>query len=362
MNEFLENKNNKKNYSAYRSNIKNKLPWVDKYRPKKLSEVINQDEVVNVLKETTKTGNLPHLLLYGPPGSGKTSTGLAMAYELFGPKIFHERVIELNASDERGIGIVRNKITNFAKTAIGNSDPNYPSPPYKIIILDEADAMTNEAQSALRKVMEQLSNITRFFFICNFIGRIIDPIASRCMKFRFKPINIESMGNKLEAIAKSENIPVTEEITNKISEIVKGDARKGIMTLQNLKYKYNYKKSITLQDVYEITNYLPLEYIEPMWKICMDTTSSTIKDIVNETNKLKAEGYPLHAILEQIKQLVITSDALDDNKKSLICMQLAITEKRLTDGANEYIQLLNVFTYIMGIKRDQISFIPSCIC
>ena len=130
-----------------------------------------------------------------------TSTILSIGMELFGPKKFNERVIELNASDERGINIVRNKIVTLAKMAIGANDPNYLCPPYKIIVLDEADAMTNEAQSALRKTMEDNSDITRFCFICNYINQIIDPITSRCVKFRFKPINETNMSIKLKEIS-----------------------------------------------------------------------------------------------------------------------------------------------------------------
>ena len=128
------------------SNHKNNKHWVEKYRPKKLANVVYQNEVISVLKKSVETGNLPHLLFYGPAGTGKTSTILALAYELFGPVKFEERVIELNASDERGISAVRNKIKLFAKMGISNPDTNYSCPPFKIIILDEADAMTSEAQ------------------------------------------------------------------------------------------------------------------------------------------------------------------------------------------------------------------------
>src|SRR5207249_3198955 len=151
-------------------------------------------------------------------------------------------VIELNASDERGINVVRHKIVTFAKMAVGNADPNYPCPPFKIVILDEADAMTTEAQSALRKIMENSSNITRFCFICNYINQIIEPIASRCMKFRFKPINTISMINKLEVISKKEKLNINKEILKKIVIMSKGDMRRGIMTLQNLKYIHSHNK------------------------------------------------------------------------------------------------------------------------
>ena len=151
------------------------------------------------------------MLFYGPPGTGKTSTVLALAKQLYGPELFKTRVLELNASDERGISIVREKVKDFARMQLSNphSGPagveyrkKYPCPPYKIIVLDEADSMTQDAQSALRRTMETYSKITRFCLVCNYVTRIIDPLASRCSKFRFKSLDEGNAGKRLEDIAR----------------------------------------------------------------------------------------------------------------------------------------------------------------
>lgn len=342
------------------------LPWVDKYRPKKLKDVVEQKEIVELLKNTIKMskeghesgGNLPHLLLCGPPGTGKTSTILACAYELFGPKVFDERILELNASDERGINIVRDKITRFAKSAIGTADPEYPCPPFKLIILDEADAMTNEAQSALRKIMEEYSKITRFCFVCNYTNQIIDPIISRCMKFRFKPIKDDNLINRLKLIASKENMELKDEVYNALRTIVKGDARRAIMILQNLQYYYKIDKNITKDHVYQISGYVPYNEAKKYLKNCIkkDTKISDIYEIAHE---LKCKAYPLTSIMEQINNFILKNDKIDDRNKSLIAIELSMTEKRLLDGADEFLQLFNILTYINRISfNSDVTILP----
>jgi len=329
------------------------IPWVDKYRPGKIDELVYQEDVVKMLKNVLITGNLPHLLFYGPPGVGKTSSILAIARELFGPKKFKERVIELNASDERGINIVRNKIVTLAKTSISGKDPKYVCPPFKIIILDEADAMTTEAQSALRKTMEDHSNITRFCFICNYINQIITPITSRCVKFRFKPIDIESMTNKLLSISNNEKMEISKLAIKKISTISNGDMRKGIMILQNLNYQ---NKRIVVNDVLEIANMLPISKLSDIVNICISNNKKDSLQVRNKTNELISSGYPVNVILSQLVEYITSSNELTDKMKAIICYHISKTEKRLADGADEYLQVLSVF---MCVKSAFLGIVDS---
>jgi len=330
----------------------NKIPWVEKYRPKKLDEIMYQEEVKTMLKETYSSGNLPHLLFYGPPGTGKTSTILAVAMELYGPNKFKERVLELNASDERGIGIVRGKISMTAKTSIGGSDPNYPSPPFRIIILDEADAMTTEAQSALRKTIEDHSEITRFCFICNYIDQIIDPIMSRCVKFRFKPIPENSMGKRLRYIADNEGVNISTECLEKIMQISDGDFRTAITTLQNTMY---IKDTITLTTICEIANIFPTNYLQKINNVCIISQTSTIYDIINLSKYIRRSGYPIQKVIRQIHNVILESPNLTEKSKSIILLNIADSEKKLIAGADEYIQILNILSTIHGVSNKIIT-------
>jgi replication factor C subunit 2/4 len=335
----------------YKEQFQNKknsvVPLVDKYRPKKLDDVVYQTDVIKMLKKTLETGDLPHMLFYGPPGTGKTSTILAFVKELFGPKLVHDRVIELNASDERGIGIVRDKIIRFAKSAIGGKDPNYPCPPYKIIILDEADAMTTEAQAALRKIIEDYSRITRFFLSCNYINQIIDPIISRCSKFRFKPLDNDTIIDKLSDISQKENIPISKENIEHLIRCASGDMRKAIMLLQNLSYIAIKNNSITTVDIYETAGWIPD-------KILLDTINKIINsktqiDLIVNICRDIYKNFPVQSFYRQLLQEIALDNRFSDKKKSLISLHVSRTEKMLLDRANEYLQLLASINFIHGV-------------
>jgi replication factor C subunit 2/4 len=335
-------------YKNPKLNGKDEIPWVEKYRPRKLDDIIEQDEIVKVLKNTLKTGELPHLLLFGPPGTGKTSTILAIAMQLFGPNIIHNRVMELNASDDRGIGIVRNNILTFAKFSIGSKDPEYPCPDFKIVILDEADSMTPEAQAALRKVMEKMSGITRFCFICNYINQILDPISSRCMKFRFKPIEKSAIIKKLKTISKIENIDVNDDCINTIVNISDGDVRRSIMTLQNMKYVTKYKNTITPKDIVELTGGIDTSVLKNFWKTCCE---GNVHELRNMSLFIYREGFPLGNILTFMRDCILKSD-ISDIKKSKISIEISKSDRKIIEGCDEYLQILNILLQTNKIIKE----------
>ncbi|KAG4392965.1 hypothetical protein GLYMA_04G246800v4 [Glycine max] len=313
-------------------------------RPKQVKDVAHQDEVVRVLTNTLETGSCPHMLFYGPPGTGKTTTALAIAHQLFGPELYKSRVLELNASDDRGINVVRTKIKDFAAVAVGTNQrkSGYPCPPFKIIVLDEADSMTEDAQNALRRTMETYSKVTRFFFICNYVSRIIEPLASRCAKFRFKPLSEEIMSSRILYISQEEGLCLDAEALSTLSSISHGDLRRAITYLQSAARLFG--SSISSENLISVSGVVPAKVVEELLKAC----KSGNFDLANkEVNNFIAEGYPASQMLTQLFESIVEDNDLSDEQKARISKKLGEADKCLVDGADEYLQLLDVVSNTM---------------
>eukprot|EP00946_MAST-07B_sp_MAST-7B-sp1_P000654 g654.t1 len=325
------------------------LPWVEKYRPKKVADVAHQDEVCSALRTSIQTGQMPHLLFYGPPGTGKTSTILAVCRELYGPLI-KDRVLELNASDERGIKVVRSKIKSFAQVAVGKTThAGFPCPRFKIIILDEADAMTDNAQAALRRTIERYSNVTRFCLICNYVSRIIDPLASRCAKFRFKPLAREAMLRRLRDVASSEAISLGAGVEDALIRASGGDMRKAITYMQSAAQLYGGSAvgggGVTAESVLQISGQLPTTVAEAFWTAVQ---SRNINNVKTEIENIVAEGFAATSILHKLMEDTLSSNHLTDKQKAHVLLKIGEADKCLCDGADEELQLLNVGCQILA--------------
>ncbi|KAI8987407.1 P-loop containing nucleoside triphosphate hydrolase protein [Mycotypha africana] len=345
-----------KTASEKKAEIKASQPWVEKYRPKSMDDISSQEQAVAVLKKALQSDNLPHLLFYGPPGTGKTSTILALAHELYGPKLVKSRVLELNASDERGIQIVRDKVKDFSRTTVTGKVDGYPCPPFKIVILDEADSMTNDAQSALRRTMETYSKTTRFCLICNYVSRIIEPITSRCAKFRFKSLPVNDLEQRLQMIADKEKVYLAPKALQTIIDCSGGDLRKAITLLQsgyNLATADKSKSDtemITPRMVEELAGMIPNDAIQHLMDLCITNVSNTtVKDIQKAIQDMMNEGYAGENILLQTHAAFIHNNQLDTLQKSRIAQFMATVDIDLIQGADEQLQLLNLMCQMANI-------------
>ncbi|KAI8390335.1 P-loop containing nucleoside triphosphate hydrolase protein [Blakeslea trispora] len=328
--------------------LKKNQPWVEKYRPKTMDDIASQEQAVLVLKKALQSENLPHLLFYGPPGTGKTSTILALANELYGPKLMKSRVLELNASDERGIQIVREKVKNFSKTTISTKVSGYPCPPYKIVILDEADSMTNDAQSALRRIMETYSKTTRFCLVCNYVSRIIEPITSRCAKFRFKPLPVDDLEQRLEKICQLENVDLAPQTLKTVIGCSNGDLRKAITYLQS---GHNLEQTITPDMVLEMAGVIPgqqMEVLRDVW----EEHGKGIKEIERIVQDMMNEGYSGERILTQVHEEIIKNESLNTLQKARISQYMSVVDINLVQGADEHLQILHLMTQIASIAAN----------
>jgi len=299
--------------------------WTEKYRPRKLEEVVGQNAIINNLTSYVRKRNLPHLIFSGPAGVGKTAAAVAMARELYGDT-WSENFTELNASDERGIDVVRNKIKNFARTMpIGDAS-------FKIIFLDEADALTDAAQSALRRTMERYSGTCRFVLSCNYSAKIIGPIQSRCSVYRFKSLSYDAIASRVKHIAEKEGLKLSEEAIKAINYVSLGDMRRAVNALQSAAVLGSKVKP---ERIYETTATARPEEIQELIKRALD---GKFFDALNKLEDLMDNGISGDEILAQMHRLVINMD-IPAREKVELMDRIGEADYRITEGANEKIQL-----------------------
>ena len=315
-------------------------PWVEKYRPRCIKDVVHHEDLAKVLKGAQATGNLPHLLFHGPPGTGKTSTILALARTLFGDSLVKERVLELNASDERGLDVVREKIKTFSKVSVALRHEDAHTPSIKLVILDEADTMTPDAQSALRRTMETHATVTRFCLVCNYASKIIASLASRCAKFRFSPLGPESMRRRLLLICEKEGVIFENDsrgVFDAIVAISRGDMRKSINTLQTVAQL----PRATAESVVDISGEVPDSAFNKLWS-AVTYGKKTVGEVVAAVSDFVGQGYSVSNVLAKMQGKVVADSRLEDKNKAVVCTKLLDVDRCLGDGADEELQLLDL--------------------
>lgn len=302
------------------------LPWTEKYRPRTLDAVVGQQDVVKSLKGFVKKQNMPNLLFAGPPGVGKTTAMFALAHDLFGEDL-SGNLLDLNASDDRGIEVVRGRIKDFARS-IALSDV-----PFKLVFLDEGDALTTEAQHALRRTMESYSTVTRFIISANYSSKIIEPLQSRCAIFRFLPLRENEVKEMLEHVAKVENLKIDEEAYNAIFYVSEGDMRRALNVLQGCAL---HTKHISADLVHKIASRAKPKEVHEMMEHAL--RGNFIKARENLDQLIIHYGLSGEDIIFQMYREVQHLN-IPDEKKIMLVDVLGEYNFRLVQGATERIQL-----------------------
>jgi replication factor C subunit 3/5 len=335
--EIKENNINKKIIEE----ISTTIPLIEKYRPKTLSDMVSHEDILKTINLFVEKKNIPHFLFHGPPGTGKTSCILAVARLLYGDN-FKRMTQELNASDDRGISVIRDKIKEFCNSGLlGISNSGI-----KLVILDEADMMTTAAQNALRRIIEKYTKNVRFCLICNEVSRIIPAIQSRCMKFRFNPLGKNQCADRIRYICKNENISIEEEAIDKIIKIAKGDMRKILNIVESTFMSFGI---VNLENLYSSTG-LPNPKQEKFIFDCI--FENNFNYALDTINKFRMDnGFSMIDIVNIMMQKLLSMD-IDTNIMVEICSTFQKIDQLCNLGGNEKIILSQVISAINKIKRN----------
>jgi replication factor C small subunit len=320
---------------------KMKGPWVEKYRPQTLEEVVGQDHIIQRLKRYVKDKSMPNLMFTGPAGVGKTTTAIALAKEILG-EYWKQNFLELNASDARGIDTVRKDIKSFCRLKAMGA-------PFRIIFLDEVDNMTKDAQHALRREMEMYTKTSSFILSCNYSSKIIDPIQSRCAIFRFAPIKGHEVIKRLEIISQTENVNYTAGALESIVYFAEGDMRRGVNILQS---SASLGEEITEESVHEVVSKARPRDVRRIINLAIDGDFMGARDLLREV--MVVQGTSGEDMVTQIYQEV-SRMAMDDlmSAENYIYMvdNIGKYDYRIREGANPRIQLEALLTKFLPKEK-----------
>ncbi len=313
--------------------------WAEKYRPRSLSEMRNQTEIVGRLKKFVETKTMTHCLFAGPPGTGKTTAALCLARDLFGER-YMDAFMELNASDARGIDVVRTTVKEFARIATISDVP------FKILVLDEADNMTSDAQQALRRTMERYTESCRFILCCNYSGRVIEPIQSRCALFRFTPLKSQDVADYLNHIAKQEKVDLKADGVAALVEVAEGDLRKATNTLQAAS---SLGKPISEGSVYMVVGRAKPKDVRDMLDLAFKGEFLKARQMLRSL--LVQYGLSGSDIVKQMHSEIFRIDAPEKDKIAL-ADAIGEVDFRLIEGGDEEVQLSALLARLAAIAQE----------
>ncbi|KKY16540.1 putative replication factor c subunit 4 [Phaeomoniella chlamydospora] len=323
------------------------LPWVEKYRPIFLNDVVGNEETVERLKIIARDGNMPHMIISGMPGIGKTTSILCLARQLLG-NAYKEGVLELNASDERGIDVVRNRIKGFAQKKV-----TLPSGRHKLVILDEADSMTAGAQQALRRTMEIYSNTTRFAFACNQSNKIIEPLQSRCAILRYAKLTDAQVMKRLLQIVEAEKVQYSDDGLAALIFSAEGDMRQAINNLQSTWAGFGF---VSGDNVFKVVDSPHPIKVQAMIKCCWDGKIDMALDTLKELWDL---GYSSHDIISTMFRVTKTTTTLSEHSKLEFIKEIGFTHMRILEGVQSFLQLSGCVAKLCKINMKPELFVPS---